>query len=139
MGAPIRRDIAEIWVASGLVVAAAAVSLVVAWGPCGLLGASLALLMGTIAVADLRSFTIPDTANAASLLLALVHSVVCNPGAWIEALAWAVLAALGLALAFLALREIHMRLRGLEGLGLGDVKLAAVAGAWLNWVTIPLV
>ena len=28
------------------------------------------------------------------------------------------------------------RSRGRPGLGLGDVKLAAVAGAWLDWFTI---
>jgi leader peptidase (prepilin peptidase)/N-methyltransferase len=26
----------------------------------------------------------------------------------------------------------------MQGLGLGDVKLAFVAGAWLDWLTIPL-
>ena len=28
-------------------------------------------------------------------------------------------------------------LRGVEGLGLGDVKLAAVAGVWLDWADLP--
>ena len=30
-------------------------------------------------------------------------------------------------------------MRGREGLGLGDVKLAAVAGAWVDWPLLPLV
>jgi leader peptidase (prepilin peptidase)/N-methyltransferase len=30
----------------------------------------------------------------------------------------------------------YRRWRGRDGLGLGDVKLAAVAGAWLGWATI---
>jgi leader peptidase (prepilin peptidase)/N-methyltransferase len=43
-----------------------------------------------------------------------------------------------LALLFLALRVLYRRLRGREGLGLGDVKLAGVMGAWLGVVTIPI-
>jgi leader peptidase (prepilin peptidase)/N-methyltransferase len=35
------------------------------------------------------------------------------------------------------LREIYRRLRHRHGLGLGDVKLAAVAGTWLDWTLIP--
>jgi len=33
----------------------------------------------------------------------------------------------------------YRRWRGQDGLGRGDVKLAAVAGAWLDWFTIPVV
>jgi len=29
-------------------------------------------------------------------------------------------------------------MRGRPGLGLGDVKLAGVAGAWLDWLVIPI-
>jgi leader peptidase (prepilin peptidase)/N-methyltransferase len=36
----------------------------------------------------------------------------------------------------LALLLIYQWWRGRPGLGLGDVKLAAVAGAWLDWFTI---
>ena len=39
---------------------------------------------------------------------------------------------------FLALRWLYWRLRRREGLGLGDVKLAFVAGAWLDWPMIPV-
>jgi leader peptidase (prepilin peptidase) / N-methyltransferase len=37
---------------------------------------------------------------------------------------------------FFAFRACYQKLRGIEGLGFGDVKLAAVAGAWLDWFTI---
>lgn len=48
-------------------------------------------------------------------------------------------AAAGLA-AFWALGEAHHRLRGKEGLGLGDAKLLGAAGAWLGWRALaPLV
>jgi hypothetical protein len=40
------------------------------------------------------------------------------------------------AFAFLVVREAYVRLRGRQGPGLGDVKLAAVAGAWLSWLMV---
>jgi prepilin signal peptidase PulO-like enzyme (type II secretory pathway) len=42
-------------------------------------------------------------------------------------------------LLFWALGEAHYRLRGTEGLGLGDAKLLGAAGAWLGWRDLPLV
>jgi leader peptidase (prepilin peptidase)/N-methyltransferase len=36
------------------------------------------------------------------------------------------------------LRVGYARVRGRQGLGLGDVKLAAVAGVWLDWLMIPV-
>src|SRR5256884_9345656 len=40
------------------------------------------------------------------------------------------------AVPLLALMIGYRRWRGRDGLGLGDIKLAAVAGLWLNFVTI---
>jgi leader peptidase (prepilin peptidase)/N-methyltransferase len=36
------------------------------------------------------------------------------------------------------LRIVYHRLRGRQGIGLGDVKLAGVAGVWLDWPIIPI-
>ena len=51
---------------------------------------------------------------------------------------FAVLRGAVLALLFLGLRELYRRLRGRDGLGLGDVKLAGCAGAWLSWLAMPI-
>jgi leader peptidase (prepilin peptidase)/N-methyltransferase len=128
----------EAILAYAIICAAAALSIVVAPDLRGVLGAALALLMGAIAVSDRRHFTIPNVATAPALVLALVHSVMRDPAPYIEPMIFAALRALALALMFFALREIHRRWRGREGIGLGDVKLAGVAGAWLDWPTIPL-
>ena len=39
---------------------------------------------------------------------------------------------------FLTVRMVYAQVRGRQGLGLGDVKLALVAGAWLDWMMIPI-
>jgi leader peptidase (prepilin peptidase) / N-methyltransferase len=129
------RIIAPI-VAVGVATAAASVAAVP--GVAGWLGAGLALIMLAIAAVDARYFIIPDALNAAGLALGLVHAVMVGEGSAIESLALAALRAAALALVFLALRLIYARLRGRQGLGLGDVKLAAVAGAWLGWNAIPV-
>jgi leader peptidase (prepilin peptidase)/N-methyltransferase len=104
----------------------------------GVLGAGLALTMLAIAVIDGRSFTIPDELSAVALVLALMHAALQDPAARIEAVAWSLVRAAALAACFLAVRAAYHRWRGREGLGLGDVKLAGVAGAWLGWDMMPV-
>ncbi len=109
-----------------------ATSLVVAPNPDGLAGAFLGALMLAISVTDARRYLIPNEFTAAAAALALVRAGTIGPDAGAGALLWAVARALAIALPLLGLMAGYRALRGRDGLGLGDVKLAAVAGAWLG-------
>jgi leader peptidase (prepilin peptidase)/N-methyltransferase len=118
--------------------AIAIASLVAAPGRSGLFGGALGLLMFAVAVADARAFIIPDKLTIAAFGLALMNAANEGLESMPENMAVAALRGLVLALAFFVLRESYLRLRHRHGIGLGDVKLAAVAGAWLDWTLIPV-
>jgi leader peptidase (prepilin peptidase)/N-methyltransferase len=117
-------------------VVAALASIAAAPDARGFLGGCLALLMGAIALSDARRFIIPNVLNAAAFVLALAHAVALDPGAAAEQVGWALARAAVAAAVFLAIKLGYRWVRGREGLGMGDVKLAGVAGAWLDWFAI---
>ncbi len=119
-------------VAGILAAAAVVVSVISVPGLPGILGASLAMLSLTIAVIDWRRFIIPNELTGAGFALAIAYAVVREPNAMLAAVAFTILRGAALALVFLLIRDVYERIRGREGFGLGDVKLAAVAGAWLE-------
>jgi leader peptidase (prepilin peptidase)/N-methyltransferase len=121
-----------------LAIAGVAASLWAAPGLPGWLGAGRALIVLAIAVIDARLFIIPDELTLAGFALALVNAAVISPFDRWEAVGVALLRGAVLALLFFALRTGYRRLRGREGIGLGDVKLAGVAGAWLSLIAIPI-
>ncbi|TMJ05581.1 MAG: prepilin peptidase [Alphaproteobacteria bacterium] len=125
-------------IAGATALAACVASVAAAPGLPGYLGAALALVAIAIAVIDARWFIIPNELTAAGLALALVNAASEAPLAMWEAVGVALLRGAALALLFLALREAYRRLRGRDGIGLGDVKLAGMAGAWLDWTTMPI-
>jgi leader peptidase (prepilin peptidase) / N-methyltransferase len=122
-----------------LAAVACTTSMIVAPGFFGLLGAGLALIVIAIAVIDGRYFIIPNELSAAAFGLALTNAAAQMPQAMWEAVGIALLRAAVLGLLFFGLRTLYRRVRGRDGIGLGDVKLAAVAGAWLDWLTLPIV
>ncbi len=122
-----------------LVAAAALAAIASVWaapGTRGMLGAGLAVIATAIAAVDLRRYVIPDELVLAGFVLALVQAATLGDE---PVAAMALAAARGLLLAglFFLLRATYARLRGREGIGLGDVKLAAMAGAWLEFATVP--
>jgi leader peptidase (prepilin peptidase)/N-methyltransferase len=122
---------------AGVAIAAVAVSLATAPNTGGVLASGLALTSIAIAVIDARIFIIPDELNIAGLILGLAYAGFVDQPA-LDAIAGAALRGLVLALIFLAVRVAYRWLRGRQGIGLGDIKLAAVAGVWLDWPMIPI-
>ena len=102
----------------------------------GVLGGGLAIVMMAIAAIDGRRFIIPDQLVAAGLALGLLDAAIVQPGRFTVSLANATLRGLVLALFFFGFRMAYRYIRGREGIGLGDVKLAGVGGVWLGWMAM---
>jgi leader peptidase (prepilin peptidase)/N-methyltransferase len=115
------------------------ISLALAPSEIGVMGAVLSTLMWLIAVVDSCSFTIPDEFTAAGVAFGLLHAWLQNEGQVTSAVGWAAVQGGILAALFWGVRIAYRWFRGRDGLGLGDVKLAGVAGTWLMPATIPLV
>jgi leader peptidase (prepilin peptidase)/N-methyltransferase len=126
---------------AGLVggLACAAIGAVAAWrlSPLDTAGSAiLAGAMAAVAIEDWRRLRLPDPLLAATGLagLAMAGLQADRDGAEpLAAIGWAAMAAFLCGAVFLALREGYHRMRGQDGLGLGDVKLAAAGGAWIGW------
>jgi leader peptidase (prepilin peptidase) / N-methyltransferase len=95
-----------------------------AWLACG-----LGWTMAAIALVDWREFRIPDMLSLPAIPAGLLATGWIYPGAPDDTIDRLIGAAVGGG-GLWALRAAYRRYRGREGLGLGDVKLAAAAGAW---------
>jgi leader peptidase (prepilin peptidase)/N-methyltransferase len=96
--------------------------------------ALLCVLSAVLAWIDIRHGIIPDWLNLAIAGLGLLKIILTgDPLAAIEALGEG--AAIGGA--FWLLRRLYFSFRGVQGLGLGDVKFLAAAGIWVGVTGIP--
>ena len=119
---------------AGLVLAAEAL-LAVGAGWLAIVSLLFGLCLLTIAVIDARHYVVPDRLSlplvVAGLLVAIVEPRL-DPVAHL----------IGAAAGFLFMQAVawtYRRLRGRDGLGGGDAKLFAAAGAWVAWQGLPLV
>jgi leader peptidase (prepilin peptidase) / N-methyltransferase len=108
-------------------------------GPVAVAATLLGALMITGADVDRRLFLLPDvvTYGATAAGIGFAPLLETNGADVWSAVGQAALRAVGLALLIGLLRMAHQHLRGREGLGFGDVKLAAAVGAWLPLEAIP--
>ena len=100
-----------------------------------LLGASLALGWTLLALAaiDARHYRLPDRLTLPLIPAGLLVAWLSDPAS----LAGHALGALAGFLAFAGIAQAYHRLRRRAGMGLGDAKLLAAAGAWLGWSALP--
>jgi len=120
-----------------LVETSTALLFLAAWWTFGLSAATLsawilALIMVIVIFVDLDHQIIPDAVTYPGLVFGLALSWLGGPRSLLNHLA----AAAGAGLLFYLIAEISYRLLRQEGMGGGDVKLAAVMGAFLGWPQI---
>jgi leader peptidase (prepilin peptidase)/N-methyltransferase len=119
--------------AACLVIALWAVAIVpemLVWPTC-LLG----WLLLALAAIDARHLWLPDVLTFPLLALGLFVTLLLLPHRLTE---HGIGAAAGFAL-FALIALAYRRLRGRDGLGLGDAKLLAAGGAWVGWQALPTV
>ena len=130
----------ELWGASIAAAAALAVllfSFAVFPMKLALVSCLLGWTMLAIAVVDARQFIIPDVLSLPAIPAGLLASGrLLEPAAAEIVRIDHVIGMLAGGLGLWLVRAVYFRVRKREGLGLGDVKLAAVAGAWIGWQSL---
>jgi leader peptidase (prepilin peptidase)/N-methyltransferase len=98
-------------------------------------GCALGWTLLTLAWIDWTDLVLPDVLTLPLLLAGLAVTLARDPDELIDHC----LAAIVAYLSFAALAVAYRRLRGRDGLGGGDSKLIAAAGAWCGLAALPLV
>ncbi len=93
---------------------------------------AFAALLLTVSWIDLRTLRIPDWLNLAigASGLMVVHMLGRDPAHSL----------IGIALGYLTLAGVNLAyraIRGRDGIGMGDAKFLAAAGAWVGWSGLP--
>lgn len=122
----------------GMELAALAVALWAAWSlPVSLVWAGCGLgwaLLGA-SVVDWRHGWLPDILVLPLIPAGIAVHALIRPNAWPDHV---IGAAAGFA-GFAMVAYMYKAIRGREGLGFGDTKLLAAAGAWVSWTGLPSV
>ncbi|HWE72685.1 MAG TPA: A24 family peptidase [Stellaceae bacterium] len=98
-------------------------------------GCVLGWVLLTLGAIDIRDGILPDVLTLPLVVLGLVATSFLTPWQMLDS---AVGAVVGFTI-FALIRWLYRRLRGREGMGLGDAKLLAATGAWVTWDGLPSV
>jgi len=101
--------------------------------PLGVVRTAFGCAMIVLFVIDLQHRILPNAITVPGAVIGLVISVFLPPG-WVSSLI-GVLVGGGL---LFAVAEAYYRVRGVDGLGMGDVKMLAMIGAFLGWKLVLL-
>jgi leader peptidase (prepilin peptidase) / N-methyltransferase len=93
----------------------------------------LAVLLAAIAWIDFRDHIIPDWLNFGLEGAGVVALMVLHSPSYTNAFAGSI----GAMVFFLALRAGYQYFRGVQGLGMGDVKFLAASGIWVGATGLP--
>jgi leader peptidase (prepilin peptidase)/N-methyltransferase len=133
---------ARLWPHPVILLVGAAVIAAVSFSTLAWPDAAASTVLGTLMIAgaevDARTFLLPDTVTLGALASGLVAAFALEADDRWLAGSEALLRALATAAILLGVRWGYARLRGREGLGLGDIKLAGAIGAWLPVAAIPV-
>lgn len=122
---------------TALAVGAALAGISWVWGPESLRPSSvfLSFVLAWTAMIDIDRFLLPNVLTLGLVVCGLVIAA-------LQGLAPFITCAIGAALGYGVLAGaalLYRLVRKREGLGLGDAKLLAAAGAWLGWMALPSV
>ncbi len=118
---------------AALAIAVWAVSVLDGWP--AVIGCLLGWALLALTLIDWRDKMLPDAITLPLIAAGLAAALILPQ---LDLAAHAIGAAAGLTI-FLAVGATFRRLRGYDGLGGGDAKLFAAAGAWLGWQGLPSV
>jgi leader peptidase (prepilin peptidase)/N-methyltransferase len=102
--------------------------LIYGWTPLLAVRLLFACAMIVLFVIDLNHRILPNVITVPGIVAGLAFSAVLPPG-WLASL----IGALAGGGALFLIAEVYYRVRGVEGLGMGDVKMLAMIGAFLGW------
>lgn len=135
MEVSLRPNLAVLAGGGGAIVAVSMLTL--PW-PAAVASSVLGVLMIAGADVDAKTFLLPDVVTYGAIGSGIIAAAALDRFDPWHAAAAATTRGAATALALALMKWSYARLRTREGLGFGDVKLAAAVGAWLPTETIPL-